>query len=373
MDAPMDSEDEETTNLLPLFLMPHREKQHRKSRLKTYDSKKRGSLQKRHHPDVIETALERLASLLWPVLLITAVLVYGSHSVLINLSKRYGRIQYSSASVVFMIEVTKLVASVILWISQPINEWSLAGFRRHISLKKSLPFAVPAVLYALNNNIVVHIQMYMDPASFQMLSNLKIVSTAFLYRLIIKRRLTSVQWFAILLLIMAGASNSYGSLNPSNMYEESTVYVTTSGLILMTIYCTISGLAGVFTEYILKRHHKTPLSVQNFLLYSYGIPLNLLAYLVSSRASMEDADDEAQGLFEGYNTWTVIIIITQALNGLIMSAVMKHASNITRLFIISCAMVVTTLLSVELLELELNTYFCSAFALVFFALLLYNS
>ena len=37
-----------------------------------------------------------------------SVLVYGSHSVLINLSKEYGRIVYSSASVVFMIELTKV-------------------------------------------------------------------------------------------------------------------------------------------------------------------------------------------------------------------------------------------------------------------------
>ena len=42
------------------------------------------------------------------VCLFFRVLVYGSHSVLINLSKQYGRIKYSSASVVFMIELTKV-------------------------------------------------------------------------------------------------------------------------------------------------------------------------------------------------------------------------------------------------------------------------
>ena len=62
---------------------------------------------------------------------------------------------------------------------------------------------------------------------------------------------------------------------------------------------------------------QTPLSVQNFILYSYGVPLNLLAYWVSSLGSGvteedEDYDEEEKyGIFHGYNTWTVIIILTQ--------------------------------------------------------------
>ena len=30
-----------------------------------------------------------------------------------------------------------------------------------------LPYAVPAVLYCLNNNILVHMQLHMDPATYQ--------------------------------------------------------------------------------------------------------------------------------------------------------------------------------------------------------------
>ena len=69
--------------------------------------------------------------------------------------------------ILFCFLFLQLVASVFVWVSQPINEWSLRGFSRHITFMKSLPFAVPAVLYAVNNNIVVHIQLFMDPASFQ--------------------------------------------------------------------------------------------------------------------------------------------------------------------------------------------------------------
>ena len=35
------------------------------------------------------------------------------------------------------------------------------------SPKQFMMFSVPAVLYTVNNNLVVHIQGYVDPASFQ--------------------------------------------------------------------------------------------------------------------------------------------------------------------------------------------------------------
>ena len=50
--------------------------------------------------------------------------------------------------------------------------------------------------------------------------------------------------------------HSFGSLQTTDIYDGSEVYVTLPGIIMMTIYCTVSGLAGVFTEYILKRHYK---------------------------------------------------------------------------------------------------------------------
>jgi len=62
--------------------------------------------------------------------------------------------------------------------------------------------------------------------------------------------------------------------------------------------------------------------------------------------------------------------VRQAMIGLIMSAIMKHASNITRLFLISSAMVVATVLSVIIFHLQLNSYFCVSFVFVFVALVL---
>ena len=55
-----------------------------------------------------------------------------------------------------------------------------------------------------------------------------------------------------------------------------------------------------------------------------------------------------------------------------MSLVMKHGSNITRLFIISGAMLTTTVLSVIILGTVLNGFFIVAVVLVMMAVYLYH-
>ena len=93
-----------------------------------------------------------------------------------------------------------------------------------------------------------------------------------------------------------------------------------------------------------------------------------------SFVSGRDWDDNVDGI-EAYlfisGRDCAIVRLSQAVIGLIMSAVMKHASNITRLFLISCAMLVATTLSVLIFHLQLNVYFCVAFVLVIVAVFLY--
>ncbi|KAK3098418.1 hypothetical protein FSP39_019270 [Pinctada imbricata] len=55
-----------------------------------------------------------------------------------------------------------------------------------------------------------------------------------------------------------------------------------------------------------------------------------------------------------------------------MSFIMKHASNILRLFVIASSMMVTTVLSVIFLHTELNVHFVLSSICVIAALYLYN-
>jgi probable UDP-sugar transporter A4 len=148
-----------------------------------------------------------------------------------------------------------------------------------------------------------------------------------------------------------------------------TMFIRPLGLPMVFIYCMLSGLAGVYNEWILKKYYTESLHLQNIYLYTYGSLLNFVPAvaipLLFTRSFRQ------LNLFEGFSMYTWFLIATQALNGLFMSAVIKHASNIIRLFVISFSLIVTTVLSVGIFHLTLNIYFFISFAAMMCALWLY--
>ncbi|NWT73102.1 S35A4 protein, partial [Prunella himalayana] len=290
----------------------------------------------------------------WALMLLLSVAIYGSHAPLLTLCKVDGAIPFSSTSVVVLVELTKLALSLPFLLAGPRLPAALC--RRHAA-----PFALSALLYAANNNLVVHMQLFMDPSTFQVLSNLKIVSTALLYSLLLRRRLGARRWLALLLLLAAGGAYSCGGLRGPGEPRGMRLHVTPVGLLLLSVYCLISGLSAVYTEAILKSQ-ALPLSLQNVFLYFFGVLLNLLGSVWSGTEG---------GFLEGFSPWVLLVVLSQALNGLIMSVVMKHSSNITRLFIISCSILVNALLSVALFNLQLTLLFFVAVACIGLAVHLY--
>ncbi|XP_078407335.1 putative UDP-sugar transporter protein SLC35A4 [Cetorhinus maximus] len=295
----------------------------------------------------------------WGLVLLLSVLAYGSHAPLIGLCKVDGRVPFSSSSVVVLVELAKLVSSVLLLTC----DRSPLASSGAISVRSALPFAVPASLYAVNNNLVVHMQHHMDPVTFQVLSNLKIAATAAAFSLLLRQRLPMLKWLALFLLMVAGACHA-GALRGQPGEVEPAVhahlYITPWGAVAITAYCSISGLSAVYTEWALKSQPLS-LNLQNLFLYTFGVAVNSIMHAASSPVSF----------FEGYSAWVAVIIATQALNGLLMSIVMKYNNNITRLFIISCSMLVNAILSVLLFNLQLTPLFIVAVGLICTAIHLY--
>lgn len=143
---------------------------------------------------------------------------------------------------------------------------------------------------------------------------------------------------------------------------------------MMCIYCILSGLSGVYNEYLLKRGYSECIYLQNTYLYFYGSIFNLIAYFFeTSYSSTIDGSifNSFDQFFKGFSIYTWALVATQVLNGILMSIVMKHSSNITRLFVISCSLIVTTVLSILVFSLKLNGYFYFCFSLIMVSLFLY--
>ncbi|KAL3310359.1 hypothetical protein Ciccas_011076 [Cichlidogyrus casuarinus] len=233
------------------------------------------------------------------------------------------------------------------------------------------PFTVSAILYTFSNNLSYHTLKYMDPVSYQVLTNLKILTTAVLFRIILRKPLTWKKWLALLLLMagsmLDGASGKVGSSSSVNM-TASYMHVTYFGIFLMMIYTTISGFSGVYTEYTIKKIPKMDINLQNCLLYIFGILINGFLFVTSGLS-----DNKPLNLFEGFSVYTWIIILTQSLVGIFFGYVFKYASNITRLFIIGCSMVLTTLLAMLIWAMPIHPLFLLTASLIILSLYLYYS
>jgi hypothetical protein len=74
------------------------------------------------------------------------------------------------------------------------HELSTAGFIER------LPFAVPAFVYFLKNNLMFYGLKFLNPVQFQLLGNLKIPATTLLFWLMMKKPLTDLGWLSVILL-----------------------------------------------------------------------------------------------------------------------------------------------------------------------------
>uniref|UniRef100_A0AAV2MJ14 Uncharacterized protein n=1 Tax=Knipowitschia caucasica TaxID=637954 RepID=A0AAV2MJ14_KNICA len=80
-----------------------------------------------------------------------------------------------------------------------------------------------------------------------------------------------------------------------------------------------------------------------------------------------------KGFMEGYTLIVWTIIAGQAVNGLLMSVVLKHGTGITRLFVISCSMLVNALMSWAVLGLQITPIFLLPVTMIGLAAYLYYS
>ncbi|GFS03932.1 CMP-sialic acid transporter 2 [Elysia marginata] len=163
--------------------------------------------------------------------------------------------------------------------------------------------------------------------------------------------------------MFAGGLNSYTGLKAKSRSLQD-IHLSVLGIFMIAIYCSVSGFSGVFTEYILKKDAMIPLAIQNCYMYIFGVILNGLLMFYQSGDMMS---------YQSFNRYTWAAIVSQAFNGLAMSFIMKHSSNITRLLVISSAVPVTTVLSMVVFNMRVGFEFIVVVFLVVLALCMYNS
>lgn len=262
--------------------------------------------------------------------------------ILVTLSQNeFGKTDYSAVSSTLMTETLKIGISCTLLFQ------SAEKFPTRIDTKEVLEYSVPALIYFINNNLVFVILQHIDATTFQLLSQLKTVFTGLLFRAFLGRKLAMYQYLAIWQL---ACGTSVSQLPGVETHARGPQETSVLGLALSVVSCLLSAFGGIYSEKLLKGKSKESIHWQNIQLYSWGILFNFLGVLILEGDSITKPTTTGSSLFSGYNGWAVSVVVNNALNGLAISAILKYADNIARVYAHACAMLVTMVLSVVLFD-----------------------
>ncbi|XP_062081510.1 CMP-sialic acid transporter 2-like isoform X1 [Humulus lupulus] len=270
----------------------------------------------------------------------------SSQAILIVWSKRAGRYEYSVTTANFLVESLKCAFSLValgrIWNNEGVTEDN----RLSTTVEEVIVYPIPAALYLVKNLLQYYIFAYVDAPGYQILKNLNIISTGVLYRIILKKKLSQIQWAAFILLC-AGCTTAQLNSNSDHVLQT-----PLQGWMMAIVMALLSGFAGVYTEAIIKKRPSRNINVQNFWLYIFGMIFNAAAILVQDFDAVMN-----KGFFHGYSFITVLMILNHAMSGIAVSMVMKYADNIVKVYSTSVAMLLTAIVSVFLFGFHLSLAF----------------
>ncbi|KAB2087876.1 hypothetical protein E1A91_A04G143600v1 [Gossypium mustelinum] len=280
------------------------------------------------------------------VVTVALTFLTSSQAILIVWSKRAGKYEYSVTTANFLVETLKcalsLAALARIWKSEGVTEDN----RLSTTLDEVIVYPIPALLYLVKNLLQYYIFAYVDAPGYQILKNLNIISTGVLYRIILKKKLSDIQWAAFILLC-AGCTTAQ-----LNSRSDHVLQTSLPGWIMAIVMALLSGFAGVYTEAIIKKRPSRNINVQNFWLYISGMAFNAIAILIQDFDAVMN-----KGFFHGYSIITTLMILNHALSGIAVSMVMKYADNIVKVYSTSVAMLLTAVVSVFLFGFNLTLAF----------------
>ncbi|KAJ6547651.1 nucleotide-sugar transporter-domain-containing protein [Mycena capillaripes] len=235
--------------------------------------------------------------------------------------------------------------------------------------------SIPAILYVIQNNLQFVAVSNLQAATFQVSYQMKILTTAGFSVLLLRKKLTSPQWVALLFLAIGVAvvqiqAGAVRIVEDGVVLEEDTHTMNAmKGFIAVATACVTSGLAGVYFEMVLK-NSQTDLWVRNVQLSLFSLlpALTPVFYLYAS----DPQEGWVSTLFHNFGGWAWATVSVQVFGGLLTALVIKYSDNILKGFATSLSIVISFLASVALFDFQITFTFITGSFIVLVATWLYN-
>jgi len=246
-------------------------------------------------------------------------------------SKAVLKEDYIASSVVLMMEVTKLIfAATCVHLKKEdsfLNNKNWATVRKLVWLmKNSLVMSVPALCYFILNVLAYTALENLSASVYGVLQQAKILSAAFFSVCMLKKKISSREWRALLLLCMGASLVEHHTFQ---QHQDNVSGNPVKGTFAILIMIITSGFSGVYYEKMLKCVNKSPednLSVwdRNVQLAAWSIGFALCG-LFNDRDQINE-----KGLFFGWSLVTILQCFLMTSGGLLSAVIIKYCDVIIK-------------------------------------------
>lgn len=278
----------------------------------------------------------------------------------------------STSALVVACELCKLAVAFLVLAASGELRGALKTWELRQSLRAS---GLPACTYAVQNVLVQVSYQHLPPIVFNLINQTKLLWTALFVFLLLGKRFSAPQCVAMLVLLSAAVLLSLakdsggggGSASPAS-FEL--------GLLPVLLASILSGVGAAITQQSMQVHKRDPALV-TIELSVYGSVFLALPMLWSSLSSFGGAAApvgvSTDSLFEGWDAYTLIPVVANALGGLLVGTVTKHVGGVLKSFALICGIAFTAFVESFVYGAVLPPEVYVAAALVAFSLFLYSS
>ena len=242
---------------------------------------------------------------------------------------------------------------------------------------------VPAGIYNCQQMLEFVALSRLEAPVFSVIVQTKLLTTALFSWIVLGKRLHRVQLIALVLLmvgvILAQMSRGLGknsSSSSSSSSSEVSSREVTIGVLATLIIATLSGFAAVYTERVLKH---APLQIHSMasqdVLPYMQIQMALASLLIIGVfAIVSDFGQIIEyGLWSGFDHRACIAVLSSAIGGLIVSAVLKYADSVLKGYATATSVILTGVLSASFFGTTLDLHFVLAVVNVCCSIALYSN
>lgn len=274
------------------------------------------------------------------MLLLTLVTIENSNVLLTRFIRSSAEADqlFKISDMMLVTELCKVLLATLLelWHSQGRPTASLCW--NHLLSYQSLLVALPAGLYFVQNSLFYVALTSLPAPVFQVLYQMKLLTTAIVSVLLLTRRYSSLQWLSLCSLTFGTVLAVTAHNTSSNDGAKPNAWI---GIFAVIIACFCSAFAGVGFEKLIKQD-STPSSpslwMRNIQLGTYSVLFATLQLFHSNWFNKQHKDSPPKSFLFGFSILVWMLVLLRASCGILVAIIIKHMDNVVK-SITSCVSV----------------------------------